>query len=82
MKIVGAFEAKTHLSQLLDEVERGEVITITRRGVPVATLAPTDQARRQRAVQAMQEWIAYRDEHNITLGDDLTIRELIEEGRM
>lgn len=37
---VGAFEAKTHLSALLDRAERGEEITITRRGQPVAKLVP------------------------------------------
>lgn len=37
---VGAFDAKTHLSALLDRVERGEEITITRRGRAVARLVP------------------------------------------
>jgi prevent-host-death family protein len=37
---VGAFEAKTHLSALLDRVERGEEILITKHGRPVARLAP------------------------------------------
>jgi prevent-host-death family protein len=36
---VGAFEAKTKLSELLDKVEQGEEIIITRRGNPVARLA-------------------------------------------
>ncbi len=40
MRKVGSFEAKTNLAQLLDEVERGAEITITRRGRPVATLVP------------------------------------------
>ena len=40
MITVGAFEAKTHLGQLLEQVERGEEITITRRGRAVARLAP------------------------------------------
>lgn len=35
---VGAFEAKTHFSQLLKEAEAGAVIHITRRGIPVAVL--------------------------------------------
>ena len=35
---VGAFEAKTHLSRLLERVERGDRVVITRRGVPVAVL--------------------------------------------
>lgn len=37
---VGAFEAKTHLSALLERVERGEEIVITRHGRPVARLMP------------------------------------------
>jgi prevent-host-death family protein len=40
MRQVGAFDAKTHLTQLLDEVSRGERIEITRHGVPVAHLVP------------------------------------------
>jgi prevent-host-death family protein len=37
---IGAFDAKTHLSQLLDRVAQGETIEITRRGQPVARLVP------------------------------------------
>jgi prevent-host-death family protein len=37
---VGSFEAKTHFAQLLVRVERGEEITITRRGKAVARLVP------------------------------------------
>jgi len=40
MAQVGAYEAKTHLPRLLDEVERGASITITRNGRPVARLMP------------------------------------------
>ena len=40
MTSIGAFEAKTHFSQLLERVARGEEIVITRRGKPVAVLAP------------------------------------------
>lgn len=45
MKEIGTFEAKTHLSALLDEVERGEEIVITRRGVAVARLVPAAAPR-------------------------------------
>ena len=38
MREVGAFEAKTHLSALLDEVASGETIIITRHGRPAARL--------------------------------------------
>jgi prevent-host-death family protein len=40
MTTVGAFDAKTHFAQLLQRVERGEEITITRRGKVVARLVP------------------------------------------
>ena len=40
MKVVGAFEAKNKLGQLLDLVERGEEVTITRRGKDVARIVP------------------------------------------
>jgi len=41
-KSIGAFDAKTHLSQYLNEVQNGETIQITRRGKPVAILIPAD----------------------------------------
>ena len=43
MREVGAFEAKNHLSALLDSVQLGEHITITKRGRPVAQLMPVNQ---------------------------------------
>jgi prevent-host-death family protein len=38
MKHVGIFEAKTNLSRLIEQVEKGETVTITRNGKPVAKL--------------------------------------------
>ena len=77
MKQIGVYEAKTHLPRLLDEVARGESVTITRHGRPVARLVPVCGRRRsvREAIEAIE---AFRQGH--TLGD-LTIRELIEEGR-
>jgi prevent-host-death family protein len=46
MITVGAFEAKTHLSALLDKVEAGESIVITRHGQAVARLVKADVAER------------------------------------
>ncbi|MGH2371234.1 MAG: type II toxin-antitoxin system prevent-host-death family antitoxin [Chloroflexota bacterium] len=80
MQTVGAYEAKTHLPRLLDEVARGETITITKRGVPVAMLVPPSGAQRpdpKAAVKAMRE---FQERERITLGG-LSIREMIEEGR-
>ena len=81
MRTVGAFEAKTHLSQLLHEVAEGQRITITRHGEPVALLIPVGEERPAAAERAMRAWIQYRDSHDITLGPDITIRDLVEEGR-
>lgn len=81
MRTIGAFEAKTHLSRLLDEVAAGESITITKYGVPVARLIPPTEKNQEAAAKAIEDWITYRREHNITLGEGVTIRDLIEEGR-
>ncbi|MEO1016979.1 MAG: type II toxin-antitoxin system prevent-host-death family antitoxin [Pseudomonadota bacterium] len=50
---VGAFEAKTHLSSLLEKVERGEEIVITRHGKPIARLIPERQAEKERIREAI-----------------------------
>jgi prevent-host-death family protein len=56
---VGAFEAKNKLSALMDRVERGEEIVITRHGRPVAKLVPTsagiDRSQAQAALQRMRD---------------------------
>jgi len=43
MESIGAFEAKTHLAELLDRVARGERITITRYGIPAVVLVPVGE---------------------------------------
>lgn len=57
MELIGAYEAKTHLPQLLDRVARGEHLTITRHGKPVAQLIPvaTDRQRAQQAAARIIE---------------------------
>jgi prevent-host-death family protein len=45
MTQVGTFEAKNKLSELLDRVERGEEVVITRRGKPTAKLVPINAPR-------------------------------------
>ena len=79
MQTFGAYEAKTHFAQLLDAVERGETITITRHGTPVAVLAPPTNRQRQDIDAVIDAWLEVRK--GITLGDDLSIREMIDEGR-
>lgn len=46
MRTVGVYEAKTQLPRLLDRVARGERITITKHGVPVAILVPATARHR------------------------------------
>ena len=79
MREVGAFEAKNRLGTLLDWVENGEEIVITRRGKPVAKLVPAgsgfDREKARRAVAGLLE-----ASRGLTLGG-LKIRDLINEGR-
>jgi len=56
MREVQASEAKTHLPRLLDDVEQGETIIITRHGRPIARLVP-DADRRQAEARAAVEAI-------------------------
>ncbi len=53
MREVQASEAKTHLPQLLDDVERGETIVITRHGRPIARLVPDEDRRQAERAQAI-----------------------------
>lgn len=78
-KTVGAFEAKTHLSELLDLAAMGERFTITKRGKPVAMLVPLDEEPRMTVEEAMAAMSEIRS--RVTLGEGLTARDLIEEGR-
>ena len=57
MERIGAYEAKTHLPRLLDRVARGESLTITRRGKPVARLLPltADRDRAREAAARIRE---------------------------
>lgn len=58
---VGAHEAKTHLSALLDRVERGEPIIITRHGKPIARLIPERQPDPLAARAALDRLFAHAD---------------------
>jgi len=55
MEEVGAYEAKTHLSELLERVKKGEQITITKHGVPVAVLKPVEEYRKNNPRDAIRE---------------------------
>ena len=55
MREIQASEAKTHLSLLLDEVERGETIVITRRGRPIARIIPEVHRRQEEINRAIED---------------------------
>ncbi len=78
MKTVGTFEAKTHLSELLARVSKGESIRITRRGIPVAKLVPAEEGEQKDLNKIVRE--IGEISKGASLGG-LTIRELINEGR-
>lgn len=75
---IGAFEAKTRLSELLRETERGSSFVIVRRGKPVARLVPVDAgevgddvAELRRAFRSLRKQVKGR----------VDVRRLVEEGR-
>jgi len=78
MQSIGAYEAKTHLPRLLERVAKGETITITKHGVPVAMLVPAPEARRKSIREVID---TLKEFHRGRTLDGITIRELIEEGR-
>jgi prevent-host-death family protein len=79
LREIGAFEAKNRLGSLLNRVEQGEEIVITRRGKPVAKLVPAgaefDRVKARRAVAGLLD-----ASRGLTLGG-LKIKDLINEGR-
>lgn len=78
MKSVGAFEAKTHLNELLQKAFKGETIQITRRGIPMAKLTPPDNGGTRDLAKLAAELRELRK--GARLGKT-SIRELIDEGR-
>ena len=75
---VGAFEAKTHLSSLLQRVESGEVVTITKHGRPVARLVPIETDF------TVSDWRSFWekvDEDLVSLSPGSSIKDDIEVGR-
>jgi prevent-host-death family protein len=78
METVGAYEAKTHLPKLLERVMKGERITITKHGVPVAVLQPPDPEKIVDTKSVIAELRKLRNRHAL---NGLSIREMIEDGR-
>lgn len=83
MKSVGSYEAKTHLPRLLSQVEKGETITITKRGKPIAVLSPAQPVPEKDVSTVIAEFRAYSKEQACR-HSSLSVREIkemMEEGR-
>ena len=78
MITVGAFEAKTHLSSLLDRVAEGEEVVITKHGKPVARLVSAAQIDRERVNEAFEKLKLLRKRTTL---DGLSWKGLRDEGR-
>jgi prevent-host-death family protein len=76
---VGAYEAKTHFSELLERVESGEEVTITRHGAPVAKLVPVRKGSSAREREVAVEEMLKASKGRSLRG--LKIKDLINEGR-
>jgi prevent-host-death family protein len=79
MREIGAFEAKNTLGALLDAVERGAEIVITRRGKAVAKLVPASGRHNSEGARAAAARIRARRK-GVTLGA-IKIKDLVSEGR-
>lgn len=74
---VSSFDAKTHLSQLIQDVEKGQSITITRRGKPVARLVPVHEEDEMSLDDIVNELASVRKR----IKGLIDVKELIREGR-
>jgi len=78
MENIGAYEAKTHLSQLLKRVQNGERLTITKHGLPVAVLGPPDSTKKMDVKSVIIKLRQFRKKQSLK---GISIKEMIEEGR-
>ena len=79
MQTVGVYETKTRLTAILDQVREGDSFTITRHGVPIATISPADSS----AFNVKETIAAIRALRNkfAKAFKGVNIKDLIEEGR-
>ncbi len=78
MKHVGSYEAKTKLPELLKQVEKGEHITITRHGVPIAVLVPASTKQKKSIKDIIINIRRFQSKHAL---DGISLREMIDQGR-
>lgn len=77
---MGAFEVKTHLSQILKDVQKGDEILITKRGEPIAKIVPCEPTPSEIG-QLLAEFSNWCEHEAITWGKGMSIEEAKHEGR-
>ena len=77
---IGAFEAKTHFSEILEKTKQGDDFIITKRGEPVAKIIPFEKKTEMTRQEALEEFRKFRKLYRGEPGS-FNIREAIEEGR-
>ena len=75
---VGTFEAKTHLSALLEKVSQGQEVLITKRGEPSARLVPAQRSDRTQIAATIDTLLAFRKDMKL---DGLDWKALRDAGR-
>jgi prevent-host-death family protein len=78
METVGIYEARTRLSEIIDKVEKGEEVTVTRHGVPIAKIVPiyeSNTAAIRDAITAMERFGRGKSLRGLSL------KKMIAEGR-
>ena len=78
MRNIDVHEARARFSELLRRVAEGEAFTITKDGMPVATLSPVEQVNRASIKRTIEDILRFRREHAL---EDIDVKEMIEEGR-
>jgi prevent-host-death family protein len=79
METIGSFDAKTHLSSLLNRVAKGERITITRHGIPAEMVVPIGEAERKLTHTEIVEGL--RALRKRVKPGKMGVREMVNEGR-
>ena len=79
-QLIGAFEAKTHFSKIIEKAEQGADFIVTKRGKPVAKIIPFKQEKEMTRKEAMEQLAQMRKLYRGKPGS-FNIREAIEDGR-
>lgn len=79
METIGIYEARTRWSEIIDKVGKGEEVTVTRHGVPIARIIPVDGEKKlavREAIEAMKKFGRGKSLRGLSL------KKMVREGRM